>query len=38
MRYKEEDRIDWNDLFACPLFQHKLLKEMVLNIFEYPET
>ncbi|CAD8050160.1 unnamed protein product [Paramecium primaurelia] len=38
MRYREEDRIDWNDLFACPLFQNKLLKEMGLNIFEYHES
>lgn len=38
MRFNEEDRISWADLFLCPLFQHKLLKETGLNVFEYNES
>lgn len=34
MRFREEDRISWEDLFATPLFQTNLLIEVGLNVFD----
>jgi serine/threonine-protein kinase ULK/ATG1 len=35
MRFKEEDRIEWNELFNSPLFQTNLLIEVGLNVFNF---
>lgn len=35
MRFNEADRINWEDLFASPLFQTNLLIEVGLNVFNF---
>jgi hypothetical protein len=34
-RFHEADRINWEDLFASPLFSANLLIEVGLNVFNF---